>query len=128
MIFSSMPHQVLFVEAYENEEPLAGSLFFFDSEKLYGRYWGSKQYVPNLHFELCYYQGLDFLFEKKLKIFEAGAQGEHKIARGFSPTIIHSVHKLKNHSFHEAIREFIEREKHIVRNNLTELMKLTPFR
>lgn len=126
--FQTMPEHVLFVEASGKEGPVAGSLFFYDNKKLYGRYWGSKVYVQNLHFEMCYYQGLDFVFEKGLKIFEAGAQGEHKIARGFRPTIIHSAHKLKNLPFHEAIKDFIEREKQIVRKNRDELLRLMPFR
>lgn len=128
LIFKNLSHQTLFIEASNSEGPVAGSLFFYDHEKLYGRYWGANTYIPNLHFEMCYYQGMDFLFEKKLKVFEAGAQGEHKIARGFRPTIIHSAHKLKNLPFHEAVKSFIEREKIVVRKNQEDLMRLMPFR
>lgn len=128
LVFNALSDQVLFIEAYQNEEPIAGSLFFFDEEKLYGRYWGAKRYVHNLHFELCYYQGIDFCIERRLKIFEAGAQGEHKIARGFSPTIIHSAHKLQNVAFQSAVNEFIQKEKGQVRKNHEALTRLLPFK
>lgn len=128
LVFEHLSDQVLFIEAYEGSEPIAGSLFFFDEEKLYGRYWGSKKYVHNLHFELCYYQGIDFCIERNLKIFEAGAQGEHKIARGFSPTLIHSAHKLQNPSFHAAVNEFIQNEKIHVHKNKESLSLLLPFK
>lgn len=127
-IFHSLKENLLYVEATKNDVPIAGSLFFYDDEKIYGRYWGSKEYIPNLHFELCYYQGIDFCIEHKLKVFEAGAQGEHKIARGFRPVKVYSAHHLKHEAFRQAIEQFIEKEKKIVEENIFELSKYLPFK
>lgn len=128
LIFERMKNNLLYIEATRNDSPLAGTLFFYDDEKIYGRYWGSKEYIPNLHFELCYYQGIDFCLANKLKIFEAGAQGEHKIARGFRPVKIYSAHKIKHDGFREAIANFIETEKIHVEQNIRELSALLPFK
>lgn len=128
LIFESMNENILFIEAHENNIPIAGSLFFFDQERIFGRYWGTSKNVKNLHFELCYYQGIDFCIERKLKVFEAGAQGEHKISRGFRPVRTYSAHKLKEPGFHNAISDFIEREKDHVTALMNELEKSLPFR
>lgn len=127
-IFKSMKNQILFIKAEREGITLGASLFFYDDEKLYGRYWGMTEYVPNLHFELCYYQGIDFCLKKGLKVFEAGAQGEHKIARGFRPVIIYSAHKIKHQGFSGAIKEFIQNEMTWVRHQQTELRKSLPFK
>jgi predicted N-acyltransferase len=127
-IFSTLQENILYVEASQNDSPVGGSLFFFDDEKLYGRYWGSSSYIENLHFELCYYQGIDFAIEKKLKVFEAGAQGEHKIARGFRPIRTYSAHKIKHPVFQDAISHFIKAEKEKVAFQLEELSKGLPFK
>jgi uncharacterized protein len=128
IIFSSMKDNILFIEAYENDLPVAGSLFFYDEEKLYGRYWGSIKFIANLHFELCYYQGIEYCIENKLKIFEAGAQGEHKIARGFQPVKTFSAHKLKMTAFHDAISKFIENEKKQIELVIEKLKGSLPFK
>ncbi len=127
-IFETLREQILFVEAYRDQQPFAGALFFFDKEKLYGRYWGTTDFVQNLHFELCYYQGMDFAFQRGLKVFEAGAQGEHKLLRGMRPVTILSAHKLKHPAFHSAIADFIRRETLEHRLLVTELEKALPFR
>lgn len=127
LIFESMKENLLYVEATRDESPVAGSLFLFDSEKIYGRYWGSNQYIENLHFELCYYQGIDFCLKNKLKVFEAGAQGEHKIARGFRPIRTYSAHKIKHEAFQTAIADFIKREKIQVGTSITNLSQYLPF-
>lgn len=126
--FERMKDNILYIEATKNDTPVAATMFFYDENKIYGRYWGSKKYIPNLHFELCYYQGIDFCLEKKLKVFEAGAQGEHKIARGFRPVKIYSAHKIKHEAFREAIRNFIETEKTQVEKNLKELSEFLPYK
>lgn len=128
LVFETMKENLLYVQATRGNKVIAGSLFFFDQEKLFGRYWGSIEYVPFLHFELCYYQGIDFCFEKGIKVFEAGAQGEHKIARGFRPTLIYSAHKIKDLSFHQAISDFIQKEKNLVSRRKMELESLLPFK
>lgn len=128
LLFERMKENLLYVEATHNNLPIAGSLFFYDQEKLYGRYWGSTQYVDNLHFELCYYQGIDFCLKKDLKIFEAGAQGEHKIARGFKPVHMYSAHKLKHPEFHLAVKDYIEKEKVHVAHSIQELGHGLPWK
>lgn len=127
-IFSDMPEKILYIEASKNDSPIAGSLFFYDEQKLYGRYWGATEYVENLHFELCYYQGIDFCIEKNIAVFEAGAQGEHKIARGFRPSRIYSGHKIKHPDFSQAIATFIDQEKIMVAENIEVLNSYLPFK
>ena len=128
IIFETMKQNILYVEATQNDEAAAGSLFFYDSTKLYGRYWGSNKTIFNLHFELCYYRGIEFCIEKKLKTFEAGAQGEHKIPRGFRPLKTFSAHKLKNSLFHNGIGNYILEEKKQLDLLMIELSKLLPFK
>ena len=128
LMFTTMPNNVLYVRARHNERTIAGALFFYDSQRLYGRYWGAHQQVENLHFELCYYQGIDFCLEKKLAVFEAGAQGEHKISRGFRPVLTTSAHKIRHAGFANAIREYVETEKKQVSEAMKELTKLLPFK
>jgi predicted N-acyltransferase len=128
MIFENMKDNILYIEASEDQKLIAGSLFFYDKFKLYGRYWGSNVHVHNLHFELCYYQGIDFCIENKIDVFEAGAQGEHKIARGFQPVRTYSAHKLKHPGFNLAISEFIEREKEHITQLIVELSGQLPFK
>ena len=82
---------------------IAASLFFFDDNSLYGRYWGCHQEYDFLHFELCYHQGIEHAIEKKLSVFNAGAQGEHKISRGFIPVEVYSSHWIKHPEFSKAI-------------------------
>lgn len=127
-LFSSMKDQILYVRATKDGEAIAGSLFLFDSERLYGRYWGSHLPVKGLHFELCYYQGIEFLIEKKLKVFEAGAQGEHKISRGFEPTRVYSAHYLKDARFHKAIEQFIGEERSQIDELLVHLSSYLPYK
>lgn len=128
LIFEIMKKNVLYVQASIENEAVAGSLFFYDSEKLYGRYWGSIVEVENLHFELCFYQGIDFCIKRKLKIFEAGAQGEHKISRGFRPVRTYSAHSMQNEQFHSAIGDYINAEKIQIEDRIKELSLQLPFK
>ena len=109
-LFITLPFQTLVIFAFRQEEVVAGSLFLYNENVLYGRYWGALEKTKFLHFELCYYQGLDFVFSRGLKRFEAGAQGEHKIKRGFLPERIWSAHFIENKIFKEAISQFIQDE------------------
>ena len=109
-LFKKLPDKTLLVLAFRGQELVAGSLFLYNEETLYGRYWGALEKTKFLHFEMCYYQGLDFVFSKGLKRFEAGAQGEHKIKRGFLPERIWSAHYIENQIFREAISQFIHDE------------------
>jgi predicted N-acyltransferase len=128
LLFLRLPENVLYVRAIRNDETIAGSLFYFDEKRIYGRYWGASEFVPNLHFELCYYQGIDFCLERKLEVFEAGAQGEHKIARGFRPVLTTSAHKISHPVFKRAVADFIAREKADVKRTMDELYEFLPFR
>lgn len=128
ILFDLLPTNILYVRASENENVIAGALFYYDSERLYGRYWGSRKLVQNLHFELCYYQGIDFCLRNKLQVFEAGAQGEHKIARGFRPVLTSSAHKILHPGFARAIGDFIQTEKEDVKKTIDELSAWLPFK
>ena len=86
------------------------AIFFVGSEALYGRYWGAGGNFHSLHFEACYYQGIEYCIEKKLQRFEPGTQGEHKVPRGFVPTLTHSAHYIADPRFAAAIRDYAKRE------------------
>jgi len=122
-LIRDLPNNILYVRAGN----IAGAFFYYDDKTLYGRYWGSRDFIPNLHFELCYYQGIEFAIEKKISVFEAGAQGEHKIARGFRPIITTSAHKINHPLFAQAIADFIKNESQEVLRIIEELSKLLPF-
>lgn len=110
-IAETMADKIVLVMAYQNGQPIAGALNFLGTETLFGRYWGASIDVPFLHFELCYYRAIDFAIEKKLRCVEAGAQGQHKIKRGYRPTKIHSQHYLVHGEFHHAVADFLKHEK-----------------
>lgn len=128
LLFQNLPNNILYVRASTDEKLAAGALFYYDEEKIYGRYWGSRVFIPNLHFELCYYQGIEFCIEKKLKVFEAGAQGEHKISRGFKPVLTSSAHKINHPDFSRAISNYIRDERVQVARAIAKLTKLLPFK
>lgn len=126
-LFTDFRHNCLYVRAQRNEETIAGALFYFDEKRLFGRYWGTNEEVRHLHFELCYYQGIEFCIENSLEIFEAGAQGEHKIARGFRPVRTYSAHRIKEPTFERAIADFIEKEKQEIARTIDYLSEFLPF-
>jgi hypothetical protein len=124
----SMPQHILLVLAYKDGEPIASALNFYDQNALYGRYWGCLHYVPNLHFELCYYQAQEFCISEKIAYFEGGAQGEHKLARGFKPRATCSFHKIAHPEFASAIENFVQRESLGIAQYTTELEQRAPFK
>lgn len=128
MAFRTLPNNVLYVRAESKGEACAGALFFYDKECLYGRYWGCNTDIQNLHFEICYYQGIEFCIQQKLKKFEAGAQGEHKIARGFRPVLTSSAHKINHAGFSAAISNYIIQERKQIALSFNELNQLLPFK
>ena len=128
MIAERMPDNVLLVIAERNGKPIAAALDLFGRDALYGRYWGSVEYVPGLHFETCYYQALEFCIERGIALFEGGAQGEHKHARGFLPEQTRSFHWLAHPAFTRAIDDFLEREGAHIAAYVDELNERTPFR
>lgn len=117
--------------AYKLDRIIAMSLFIKSSSALYGRYWGilpefEKDYL-NLHFELCYYQGMELCFDENIPLFEAGAQGEHKLVRGFTPTLITSMHHLKNPVFHQVIAQHIQSQNQAIEQKIEALKAYLPY-
>jgi predicted N-acyltransferase len=127
-IGQSMPHNLMLVLAERDGKPIASSLVVHDEETLYGRYWGEIEHVPCLHFEASYYQPLEFCIEQGIQVFEGGAQGEHKMARGFLPTRTWSAHWLAHPAFADAIERFLERESGGIDEYIDELSERNPFR
>jgi len=119
---------VLLVLAYAGGEPIAGALNFIGRDALYGRYWGCTVDKPFLHFELCYYQAIDAAIARGLKRVEAGAQGGHKLARGYEPVRTWSAHWIADAGFREAVGDFLEREREGVAQESLYLGTRTPFR
>jgi len=124
----SLPEHVLMVVADLEGKPIASALNIFSRDVLYGRYWGSIGHVPLLHFETCYYQALEFCIERGIRIFEGGAQGEHKLARGFMPTRTWSAHWLRHPEFSDAVEKFLARESKGIERYVDELNEHSPFR
>jgi predicted N-acyltransferase len=109
-IFSKLKDNTLLIIASHHNKDVACALFFYDEKQLYGRYWGCKESFKNLHFELCYYEGIEFCIENDLQCFNPGTQGEHKIQRGFEPVLTHSYHWIKHVAFKGAVKDFCQRE------------------
>ncbi|MXO97085.1 GNAT family N-acetyltransferase [Erythrobacter aquimaris] len=123
-----MGEQLMLVLALEDGNPIAGALNFIGGEALYGRYWGCTKDVRFLHFELCYYQAIDAAIELGLSRVEAGAQGGHKLARGYEPVETTSAHWIADPGFREAIADFLERERKGVAADRNYLDRRTPFK
>jgi len=123
-----MADKVLLILACRDGVPIAGALNLIGADTLYGRYWGCTEDVPFLHFELCYYQAIDAAIERGLARVEAGAQGEHKLARGYSPVTTWSAHYLPDPGFRRAVAEYLERERESVAQEQEYLGEMTPFR
>ena len=121
------PHLSL-VEAVRDGRVVAGALNVASPTHLYGRYWGCIEDYAQLHFELCYYQGIEFCIEQGLARFDAGAQCEHKLARGFEPVITESFHHIAHEGFREAIADFLQRECVSVEGFRQEATQSLPFR
>ena len=127
-LHEKIPEKLLLIQAYKNQKPIAAALNIISNNKLYGRYWGSMEYLPNLHFELCYYQGQEFCIENNLEFFEGGAQGEHKIARGFVPFDTFSSHYIVNNEFRKAISKFLDEEENKMNIYVEELEERLPYK
>ena len=128
-IIKHSPDSILLVMAQNSDgNYVAGALNFYDDQKLYGRYWGCLEEYDSLHFETCYYQGIEFCIEHGLGSFDPGVQGEHKIKRGFCPIETYSAHWIKDARFKEAIDDFLERERtHILEYNY-DRRSMLPFK
>ncbi|EQB33822.1 GNAT family N-acetyltransferase [Sphingobium ummariense] len=124
----TMADRVLLMLALRDGQPVAGALNLIGADTLYGRYWGCTQDIPNLHFELCYYQAIDVAIARGLRRVEAGAQGSHKLARGYAPEPTYSAHFIPNASFRRAVADFLEAERLGVRRDREWLAQHMPFR
>ncbi|HLH91775.1 MAG TPA: GNAT family N-acetyltransferase [Xanthobacteraceae bacterium] len=128
IVGEKMADRILLVMARRAGRYIAGAINFIGSETLFGRHWGAIEHHPFLHFELCYYQAVEFAIAKKMSRVEAGAQGEHKIARGYMPTTTYSAHYIENPSLRRAIADYLVRERAYVEAAGRELGELAPFR
>jgi predicted N-acyltransferase len=131
MIGESMAQYIHLIFALENNEKIAASLIFRNRgslERAYGRYWGATKYIKNLHFETAYYQNIDFCIREKIRVFEGGAQGEHKIHRGLLPVNLYSMHYLVDDRFYNAVNHFLAREGQSMHQYINELEDHHPIK
>ncbi|MBU6468764.1 MAG: N-acetyltransferase [Betaproteobacteria bacterium] len=122
-----LPNCCLIV-AYQNNQMIACALNLFNQERAYGRYWGAMTFIPGLHFETCYYQSIAFCIAHNIPIFEGGAQGEHKLARGLTPVRTQSYHHVREPQFHRAVEDFLIREGRQIEHYRSELNEHAPFK
>ena len=127
-IGESMGDQILLVMARHGKKYIAGALNLFGEGTLYGRNWGCSEYVPFLHFETCYYQAIDFAIARGLARVEAGAQGEHKLLRGYAPVPTYSAHLIAHTGLRRAVADFLAAERQAVDEDIADLSQAGPFR
>ena len=127
---ATMPENLHLIIATRDNLPIASSLLIVDKEArtAYGRYWGAIEHIPCLHFEVAYYQAIDYCIREGVQTFEGGAQGEHKMARGFTPTTLHSAHWIADPQFSKAIARFLEREHEGMAAYVDELEERNPLK
>ena len=123
-----MADDLLFIFAMSDGAPIAGAMNLIGSDTLYGRYWGCTEHRSMLHFETCYYQAIDYAIEHNLTFVEAGAQGGHKLARGYTPVTTHSTHWIAHPGLRHAIADYLEREREAVESDMGYLTERTPFK
>ncbi len=128
IIAETMAEKILLIVAERQGEPIAGALNFIGGNALFGRYWGCTEDVPFLHFELCYHQAVEFAIERRLERVEAGAQGQHKIARGYEPIPTWSAHWIQNENFRAAISRYLDAERRQTGLEIEALKDYTPFK
>ena len=128
ILHDTMRDDVALAVAERDDTPIAGALNFIGRDVLYGRYWGCSEDHPCLHFEACYYQAIDFAITQGLSRVEAGAQGEHKLARGYLPVPVHSLHWIADQGFSDAVARYLEAERNAVDEDIEVLTAFGPFR
>jgi predicted N-acyltransferase len=128
LIGQAMGDRVLLFLAYRDGRPIAGALNFIGADTLYGRYWGTVEEVPFLHFELCYYLAIEWAIEHGLKFVQAGAQGEHKLSRGYEPVVTRSAHFIPDSGFRHAVESFLDGERAAVEQEIGWLSDSLPYR
>lgn len=124
----AMPRQLVLILADYQGQAVAGAFCLRGGDTLYGRYWGARATLPGLHFETCYYQGIDYCLRQGLRVFEPGAQGEHKLARGFLPTLVHSRHWIAEPQFRDALRDWCGEEEQAISRYASGLQAHSPFK
>ena len=124
----TMADRMLLVMAEYDGNIIGGALNFIGDDALYGRNWGADIDIPNLHFEACYYQAIDFAIKRGLQCVEAGAQGAHKLARGYAPKRTHSAHHIAHEGLRDAVADYLESERQYVDNDISALNRHTPFK
>ncbi|MDH3354257.1 MAG: GNAT family N-acetyltransferase, partial [Chromatiales bacterium] len=127
-VAEKIPDQIVLMLADLDGEAIAGALSYRSDTTLYGRHWGCIEEIDMLHFELCYYQGIEYAIKHGLKNFEPGAQGEHKIARGFLPTLTRSSHWVADERFQQPIRDHVAHEHTAVAEYIDELASSSPYK
>lgn len=127
-IYKEMPESMLLVLALQDGIPVASALNFIGSDSMYGRYWGTTKFISGLHFETCYMQAIEYCIDNSISIFEGGAQGEHKLARGLLPTATWSAHWVADRQFAAAIEQFLQHETNGMNEYVDELEAHTPFK
>ena len=127
LVGQAMPEHLVLVLAQRGSRPIAASLLVRDHDRLYGRYWGALEHVPCLHFEAAYYQAIEAAIEGGIALVEGGAQGEHKMARGFLPVPTCSAHWLAHPAFADAVDRFLRNEDRMIGAYMDELDERTPF-
>ena len=127
-ILENFKDKILLIVAFQDNQKIASALNFLSKTHLYGRLWGSKFEVPYLHFELCYYQAIDFAIENNMQYVEAGAQGEHKLSRGYLPEKTWSAHWIKEKDFSKAISKFLDEETKMINFHKKDLEALAPYK
>lgn len=128
LLASLLPETFLVCLARRGQDVIAGAIYLEGDEALYGRYWGTFEWINCLHFEVCYYQGIDWAIARGLKRFHPGVQGEHKLLRGFEPTLHYSAHWLRDPDLERAVSSFLERERAAVADYATVAADYLPFR
>ncbi len=124
----NIPDNLLLVMAKRDGRYIAGALNLIGDHILYGRYWGATEHHKFLHFEICYYQAIEFAIKSKLIKIEAGAQGDHKLSRGYIPVATNSMHWIENSSFRNAVDNYLDQERTLIRKDMEYLNELTPFK
>lgn len=127
-LLSNLRQHICIVGAFRSQNMIAGSLFFYNQHSLYGRYWGALEDISGLHFECCYYRGIEFAISKGIEVFNPGTQGEHKILRGFRPTFCYSNHYLLEPAFDKAVEDFLQRERPGIVRYHGQASELLPFK
>lgn len=128
LVHKNMRNDILLILALNDKKPIAGAMNFIGQKTLFGRYWGALEDHSCLHYELCYYQAIEYALLNNIKCIEAGAQGDHKLARGYLPSKVYSLHWFNDHAFGDAVRAYLKEERNLVSNDSEFLFKGSPFK